>query len=63
MTFLMHALFERYAQLGEETRLAAMTELMTLSRHGQERIDDLLTRFDTIRQRANDQGQMMLNVQ
>lgn len=28
MTFLMHALSERYAQLGEETRLEAVTELI-----------------------------------
>ncbi|CAE8605145.1 unnamed protein product [Polarella glacialis] len=63
MTFLMHSLSERYAQLGEETRLAAITELMTFQRNGHERIDDLITRFDIIRQRANDQGQMALSVQ
>ena len=28
MTFLMHALSERYSQLGEESRLSAITELM-----------------------------------
>ncbi|CAE8619736.1 unnamed protein product [Polarella glacialis] len=63
MTFLMHSLSERYAQLGEETRLSAIAELMTFQRNGHERIDDLITRFDIIRQRANDQGQMALSVQ
>ena len=63
MTFLMHALSERYAQLGEETRLSAITELMHFTRHGRERIDDLITRFDRIRQRANQEGQMTMSVQ
>ena len=63
MTFLMHALSERYSQLGEETRLSAITELMNFARRGRERIDDLITRFDTIRQRANQEGQMTMSVQ
>lgn len=63
MTFLMHALSERYAQLGEETRLSAITELMNFARHGRERVDDLITRFDRIRQRANQEGQMTMSVQ
>ena len=31
MTFLMHKLTENYSQLGEETRLAALTELMNFA--------------------------------
>ena len=58
MTFLMHSLSERYSQLGEETRLSAITDLMNFSRNGQERIDALITRFDIIRQRANQEGNM-----
>ena len=36
MTYLMHSLSERYSELGEETRLAALTDLMNFSRRGQE---------------------------
>ena len=63
MTFLMHSLSERYSQLGEETRLSAITDLMNFNRIGQERIDALITRFDTIRQRANQEGQLNISIQ
>ena len=63
MTFLMHKLTESYSQLGEETRLAALTELMNFERDGREPIDQLITRFDIVRQRANQQGQMTVSVQ
>ena len=59
----MHALSERFAQLGEESRLAAVTELMGFARQGQERIDGLITRFDTVRQRANQEGQLTMSIQ
>ena len=45
MTYLMHALSERYAQMGEEVRTQAIAEIMSFQRNGQERIEDLLTRF------------------
>ena len=63
MTFLMHSLSERYSRLGEETRLSSLTDLLTFSRQGQERIDDLISRFDTVRQAANNQGQLALSFQ
>ena len=63
MTYLMHALSERFAQMGEEARLGSITELMTFTRNGQERIDSLITRFDGIRQRAQDQGMLLISVQ
>ena len=63
MTFLMHSLSERYSPLGEETRIAAMADLMNFQRQGQERIDDLITRFDITRQRSQNDGGMGLNVQ
>lgn len=63
MTFLMHALSERYARLGEETRLQAMTELVSFSRNGRERIDYLITRFDHIRETANQEGQLAMSIE
>ena len=63
MTFLMHSLSERYSQLGEETRLEAITDIMNFRREGNERIDTLITRFDIVRQRANQQGALALPIQ
>ena len=63
MTFLMHSLSERYSPLGEETRVAALAELFTFARRGRERIDDLLTRFDLTRQRANVEGGVAMSTQ
>ena len=63
MTFLMHKLTESYSQLGEETRLSALTDLMSFDRNGREPIDQLIIRFDTVRQRANQEGQLTLSVQ
>jgi len=63
MTYIMHALSERYSRLGEETRLSAIAELFNFNRHGSERIDDLLTRFDVLRERAEADGQMQINIQ
>ena len=60
-TYILNILAERYAQLGEESRLKAMTDIMTFNRRGNERIDDLLTRFDIIRQRAAGQGGVAIN--
>ena len=50
MTYLMHALGEKYAQLGEEVRLTAITDFLNFSRGPQEHVDELLARFDTVRQ-------------
>ena len=56
LTYVVTHLAERFAVLGEESRLAAMTELMTFSRRQGETIDQLLSRFDLVRQRAQDLG-------
>ena len=62
-TYILNVLSERYAQLGEETRLKAMTDLMMFHKRGHERIDDLLTRFDVLRQRAVGQGGVAMSVE
>ena len=61
LTFLMHSLSERYAPLGEESRLKAMTEIFMFQRQNGETIDDLLTRFDITRQVAANDGGVGLN--
>ena len=47
VTLLFHGLQQRFAPLGEETRLASLTAIMTFGRRGNERINELLTRFET----------------
>ena len=61
LTFLMHALSERYAPLGEETRLKSMIEIFQFSRLPGDSIDDLLTRFDIACQTAAEEGGIGLN--
>ena len=63
LTFLMHSLQERFGDLGEEVRVQAVTELMSFSRKGNENVDALLVRFDSIRTRAAEQGGAVVSVQ
>jgi hypothetical protein len=60
VTYILTMLAERYAQLGEESRLKAMSEIFEFHRRGHERIDDLLARFSTVQQRAQGQGMVAL---
>ena len=60
MAFLMHSLTERWGQLGEEERTQAVQALMNFNRHDGERIDDLLTHFDILRNRAQLAGQLVI---
>ena len=63
LTFLLHSLSERFAALGEEVRLGAITELLCFARQGSsETVDELMTRFDILRQRAHDQAQLTISI-
>ena len=62
MTYVMHILAENYAVLGEEQRLHVLTELMTFSRRQGELTDHLISRFDAVRLRASQQGQMQVSI-
>jgi hypothetical protein len=63
MTYIMNLLGERYGQLGEESRLRAIKDLMEFDRRPQERIDDLITRFEVTRQRAAEGGNLVMSVE
>ena len=63
MTYVMHILAENYAVLGEEQRLCALTELMTFARRPNEITDHLISRFDAVRLKASQQGQMQVSIQ
>ena len=64
LTFVIHGLSERFAALGEELRLGSITELLSFARlpHKQERIDEILVRFDVVRQPAFDEGQLTVSI-
>ena len=59
----MHLLAENYAQLGEEVRLSSLTELLNVQRKPGEMTDELLTRFDSVRMRAAQMGQLDISSQ
>ena len=63
MTYIMNILAERYAQLGEETRLKAIRELMEFDKRNNEKIDDLITRFEILRWRAAENGGFVMSVE
>ena len=62
-TFVMHNIANKYAQVGEEARMQAMTDLMTFDREHNERIDELIDRFERVVGRANATGQLVMSMQ
>lgn len=56
MTYLLGQLAIHFAPLGEEARMAAMSELMQFQRHPHETIGALLSRFMSLRHRSTQQG-------
>ena len=54
LTYVVTHLAERFAVLGDESRISAMTELMMFQRRQNETIDALLSRLDLVRTRAQD---------
>ena len=63
ITYLMYHLAARYAPLGEEIRLSAMTDLFTFARQRNETIDETLVRFDSTVQEASGTGQVTMSTQ
>ena len=56
VTYLLGARHARFAQLEEESRLTAMTEMLAFARRHGEGIDALLARYEIVRQRAVVEG-------
>ena len=52
---------KRFAPLAEETRLSALTSFMSFRRHPNERINELLTRFETVSQTAYQEANFTMN--
>ncbi|MCP4853128.1 MAG: hypothetical protein GY903_01375, partial [Fuerstiella sp.] len=60
VTLLLATLQDRYGPLGEESRMTAMTEFITFRRQPNERINELLTRFEVSRERAAFEGNYIM---
>ena len=62
VSYLLGGLETRFAQLADETRLAAMNELTAFQRRPHERINAVLARYQLVRQRANADGGFVMSV-
>ena len=60
---MLAALQDRFAALGEEARLASMTEMLAFPRRPGETISALFARYEIVRQRAAIEGQFVVSVE
>jgi len=63
VSYIIAGLRGRYGQLDEETRMAAMTELLGFVRHQNETINQVLARYELVRGRARNEGQFVMSVE
>ena len=63
VTYLISSLATRFAPLEEESRLKAMTEYLAFQRLPGESIDQLLLRYEIVRQRSAAEGQFTMNTE
>ena len=63
VTFLLGALHQRFSALEEESRLTCTMELMAFARKPGENVNSLLSRYETVRQRAALEGQFVMSVE
>eukprot|EP00434_Breviolum_minutum_P044271 symbB.v1.2.039526.t1/scaffold6626.1/size16615/2 len=56
VSFLIHGLSTRFSPLDDEIRIRAAQDLLHFQRRGNEAVDVLITRFETIRARARTEG-------
>ena len=63
VTYIISGLHRNFAQLDEETRLAAMTEFLAFARRQGESISSVLARYELVRNRARNEGNFDMNVE
>ena len=63
VSYIMAGLSMRYARLGDESRLMAMTQYEAFDRYSNENIDQLLDRFDHVRHRAETEGNYVQSIE
>ena len=61
--YVITSLHERFAQLEDETRLAAMTQFMAFQRYRGESINQVLSRYEIVRNRAPQIGNYEISVE
>ena len=62
-TYLLGGLHAKFPALEEESRLAAMTEMLAFARKPGEHINQLLARYDPVRHRAAVEGQFVMSIE
>ena len=63
LSYLVVGLHARFAPPGEETRLQAMTGLLSFGRRNGEGINQVLTRYEIVRQRARTEGLFVMSTE
>ena len=63
LSYLVVGLHARFAPPGEETRLQAMTDLLSFGRRSGEGINQVLTRYEIVRQRARTEGLFVMSTE
>ena len=63
LSYLVLGLHARFAPLGEETRLQAMTDLLSFGRRNGEGTNQVLTRYEIVRQRARTEGFFVMSTE
>ena len=61
VTYIVAGLQMRFAQLDDESRLAAMTQLLAFQRLHGENINAVLSRYDMVRRRARHEGNFVMS--
>ena len=61
---IMHSLAERFSLVGEEVCMSSFTDLFHFKRNlaANEKVDELIARFELMRQRARDQDQLTISI-
>ena len=62
LEYLLEGLKSRFAPLGDETSMRALSNFMKFKREPGENIDQVLTRFDTLKFRAERNGQLTMGI-
>ena len=63
LSYLVVGLHARFAPLGEEARLHAMADLLSFGRRNGEGINQVLARYEIVRQRARTEGLFVMSTE
>ena len=63
VSYIIAGLDLRFAQMADESRLAAMSEFMAFAKYPHENINSLLTRYEVVRNRARTEGNFVMSIE